>query len=61
MSTEPLDESKRAFLVLLLQVILTKMKWDEQPDPDDADADEDDIAEFEKMRKVRIFVFKSVM
>jgi len=26
------------------------MKWDEEPDPDDAD--EDDIAEFEKMRKV---------
>jgi len=30
------------------------MKWAETPDPDDAD--EDDIAEFEKMRKVRLIV-----
>ncbi|PPQ68668.1 hypothetical protein CVT25_012322 [Psilocybe cyanescens] len=57
MSADPLDESKRSFLVSLLQVILTKMKWDEQPDLDDADADEDDIAEFEKMRKdLRVFL-----
>ena len=27
-----------------------KLKWAEEPDPDDAD--EDDIAEFEKIRKV---------
>ncbi|KAJ3517935.1 hypothetical protein NLJ89_g183 [Agrocybe chaxingu] len=48
-STEPLDQSKRAFLISLLEVILVKMKWDADSDPDDAD--EDDIAEFEKMRK----------
>lgn len=59
MSADPLDESKRSFLVSLLQVILTKMKWDEQPDLDDADADEDDIAEFEKMRKVSQISFNS--
>ena len=33
-----------------MEVILTKLKWDENPELDDAD--EDDIAEFEKMRKV---------
>ena len=33
----------------LLEVILAKLKWAEEPDPDDAD--EDDIAEFEKIRK----------
>ncbi|KAF8968103.1 armadillo-type protein [Flammula alnicola] len=49
MSTEPLDDTKRAFLTSLLEVILTKMKWDAESDPDDAD--EDDIAEFDKMRK----------
>lgn len=49
-STEPIDDTKRSFLTNLLQVILTKMKWD--PDADPADADEDDNAEFEKMRKV---------
>ncbi|KAF9477931.1 ARM repeat-containing protein [Pholiota conissans] len=55
MSTEPLDETKRAFLSSLLEVILVKMKWDEDPDPDDAD--EDDIAEFDKMRKdLRVFL-----
>ncbi|KDR76202.1 hypothetical protein GALMADRAFT_247461 [Galerina marginata CBS 339.88] len=55
MSADPLDEAKRSFLGSLLQVILTKMKWDEDPDPDDAD--EDDIAEFDKMRKdLRVFL-----
>lgn len=49
MTTEPLGDSQRTFLASLLEVILTKMKWDEEPDPDDAD--EDDIAEFDKMRK----------
>ncbi|KAG6873947.1 pre-tRNA nuclear export protein [Termitomyces sp. Mi166 len=48
-STEPIDDTKRSFLTNLLQVLLTKMKWD--PDADPADADEDDNAEFEKMRK----------
>ncbi|KAF9532610.1 KapM protein [Crepidotus variabilis] len=48
-SAEPLDDTKRNFLTSLLQVILTKLKWDEDPDLDDAD--EDDITEFEKMRK----------
>ncbi|KAF8808727.1 ARM repeat-containing protein [Phlegmacium glaucopus] len=48
-SSGPLDESKRSFLASLLEVILTKLKWAEEPDPDDAD--EDDIAEFEKIRK----------
>ncbi|KAG6820945.1 hypothetical protein H0H93_009181 [Arthromyces matolae] len=48
-STGPIDESKRSFLARLLQVLLTKMKWD--PDADPTDADEDDNAEFEKMRK----------
>ncbi|KAF8183925.1 armadillo-type protein [Pholiota molesta] len=46
---------KRAFLSSLLEVILVKMKWDEEPDPDEAD--EDDIAEFDKMRKdLRVFL-----
>lgn len=55
MTTEPLDDSQRTFLASLLEVILTKMKWDEEPDPDDAD--EDDIAEFDKMRKdLRVFL-----
>ncbi|PPQ69074.1 hypothetical protein CVT26_003549 [Gymnopilus dilepis] len=49
LSAGPLEESKRSFLASLLQVILTKMKWDEKPEPDDAD--EDDMAEFDKMRK----------
>ncbi|KAF8149977.1 ARM repeat-containing protein [Crassisporium funariophilum] len=50
-SSDPLDEPKRAFLTSLLQVILTKLRWDEDQDLDPEDADEDDIAEFEKMRK----------
>ncbi|KAF5382216.1 hypothetical protein D9615_004331 [Tricholomella constricta] len=48
-SAGPIDDAKRSFLTSLLQVLLTKMKWD--PDADPADADEDDNAEFEKMRK----------
>jgi exportin-T len=47
---EPLDDSKRTFLVSLLEVILQKMKWDEASDP--ADIDEDDKAAFEGLRKV---------
>ncbi|KAF8910650.1 ARM repeat-containing protein [Gymnopilus junonius] len=55
LSSEPLDDSKRSFLASLLQIVLTKMKWDEKPEPDDAD--EDDIAEFDKMRKdLRVFL-----
>lgn len=34
-----------------MEVILTKLKWDGDPELDDAD--EDDVAEFEKMRKVK--------
>jgi Exportin-T len=52
MSSNPIDDTKRAFLTSLLQVILTKMKWDPDADPDDID--EDDNAEFDKMRKVLI-------
>lgn len=48
-SSNPLDESKRSFLASLLQVLLAKMKWEEDADPEDAD--EDDNAEFDKMRK----------
>lgn len=49
-SSEPLDENKRTFLVSLLKVLLDKLKWNE--DPNVEEADEDDVAEFEKMRKV---------
>ncbi|KAF8227304.1 ARM repeat-containing protein [Tricholoma matsutake] len=49
MSSNPIDDTKRSFLTSLLQVILTKMKWDPDADPDDVD--EDDNAEFDKMRK----------
>ncbi|KAF8206454.1 armadillo-type protein [Mycena galopus ATCC 62051] len=45
----PIDDNKRSFLTSLLQVILTKMKWDEETDLEDPD--EDDKAEFEAMRK----------
>ncbi|KNZ81909.1 Exportin-T [Termitomyces sp. J132] len=48
-STEPINDTKRSFLTSLLQVLLTKMKWD--PDADPADVDEDDNTEFERMRK----------
>ncbi|TFK72889.1 ARM repeat-containing protein [Pluteus cervinus] len=47
-SSEPIDESKRSFLTSLLEVILTKMKWDEEADLDDPE--EDDNAEFERLR-----------
>ena len=50
-SSVPIDEEKRTFLTSLLEVLLTKMKWDSDADLDDID--EDDNAEFEKMRKVR--------
>ena len=49
-SSDPIDDNKRSFLTSLLQVILTKMKWDPDADPDDVD--EDDNAEFDKIRKV---------
>ena len=49
-SSEPIDDQKRSFLTALLEVILQKMKWDEEAEPDDVD--DDDNAEFEKMRKV---------
>lgn len=50
MSSDPIDDNKRSFLTSLLQVILTKMKWDEETDVEDPD--EDDNAEFEALRKV---------
>ena len=49
-STEPLDDAKRSFLVSLLEVILEKLKWDPDGDPDDLD--EDDKVAFEGLRKV---------
>ncbi|OAX43155.1 ARM repeat-containing protein [Rhizopogon vinicolor AM-OR11-026] len=49
MSTDPLEESKRSFLVSLLQVIMQKMKWDDEEDP--CDLDEDDNTAFETLRK----------
>ncbi|KAJ7170663.1 armadillo-type protein [Mycena crocata] len=49
LSSEPLDDSKRSFLTSLLQVILVKLKWEEETDLEDPD--EDDIAEFEGLRK----------
>ncbi|KAF8632204.1 hypothetical protein AX15_001968 [Amanita polypyramis BW_CC] len=48
-SSGPLDESKRSFLAQLLQVLLEKLKWDEEADVEDAD--EEDNAEFERLRK----------
>jgi exportin-T len=50
LSTEPLDEQKRAFLASLQVVILKKMKWEEGADL--GDIDEDDRAAFEGLRKV---------
>lgn len=55
-SSEPLDEGKRSFITSLLQVTLTKMKWDKEADLDVGD--EDDNAEFEKMRKVSYHLFQ---
>ena len=48
--TAPLEPERRAFLSSLLEVILQKMKWDE--DTDAEDMDEDDRATFEVLRKV---------
>ncbi|KAG1747210.1 armadillo-type protein [Suillus paluster] len=48
-STDLLEESKRSFLVSLLQVIMQKMKWDDEEDPNDLD--DDDYTAFETLRK----------
>ncbi|KAI0749767.1 ARM repeat-containing protein [Daedaleopsis nitida] len=48
-STEPLDPQKRSFLTSLLNVILDKLKWDEETDPEDMD--EDDEMAFDELRK----------
>ncbi|KAL1668161.1 armadillo-type protein [Schizophyllum commune] len=54
-STDPLPEQKRAFLASLVQVILTKLKWDEDAEPEDLDEDEN--TEFENLRKdLRVFM-----
>lgn len=50
MSSDPIDDSKRSFLVELLNVILQKMKWEETDDPEDID--DDDKAAFDGLRKV---------
>lgn len=52
-ASEPLEESKRTFLISLLRVILQKLKWEEDSDPDDMD--DDDKAAFEDLRKVISF------
>ena len=48
--TEPIDDAKRSFLQSLLEVILEKLKWDEESDPEDMD--EDDREAFDTLRKV---------
>ncbi|KAH6913077.1 KapM protein [Coprinopsis sp. MPI-PUGE-AT-0042] len=48
-SIGPLEPQKRSFLSAMLQVIVKKLKWDEDADPHDPE--DDDNAEFEKMRK----------
>ncbi|THH18865.1 hypothetical protein EUX98_g8885 [Antrodiella citrinella] len=48
-SSDPLDDTKRSFLNSLLNVILQKLKWDEEADPEDVD--EDDRGAFEELRK----------
>ncbi|KAI0766752.1 armadillo-type protein [Irpex lacteus] len=48
-TSDPLDETRRSFLTQLLNVILQKLKWDEEADLEDMD--EDDKAEFETLRK----------
>lgn len=61
---DPLEESTRSFLTMLLQILLTKLKWDEQSDPDDSDVEEDDLAEFDKMRKASFsppFLWKPIL
>lgn len=50
MSSDPLDDATRSFLVSLLDVILRKMRWEKDEDP--ADMDEDDIVAFDDLRKV---------
>ncbi|KAJ6505980.1 armadillo-type protein [Mycena vulgaris] len=59
MSSEPIDDNKRSFLTSLLQVILAKMKWDEETDLEDPD--EDDNAEFEALRKELRILMDSVL
>ncbi|KAH7927937.1 ARM repeat-containing protein [Leucogyrophana mollusca] len=54
-STDPLNDSRRSFLRALLQVILQKMKWDDEEDP--SDMDEEDMAAFDGLRKeLRLFM-----
>ncbi|KAH8831825.1 armadillo-type protein [Flagelloscypha sp. PMI_526] len=48
-SPAPLDDTKRQFLLSLLQVLLNKMKWRE--DADTMDDDDEEHQEFEGMRK----------
>ncbi|PFH52965.1 hypothetical protein AMATHDRAFT_55850 [Amanita thiersii Skay4041] len=48
-SNGPLDDSKRRFLASLLEVILEKLKWDEDTYTEEIDDDEN--AEFERLRK----------
>ncbi|KAJ7035025.1 armadillo-type protein [Mycena alexandri] len=48
-SSEAIEETRRSFLTSLLQVILTKMKWDEETDMEDPDEEEN--AEFEALRR----------
>ncbi|KAJ7066937.1 armadillo-type protein [Mycena amicta] len=40
LSSARLDDTKRSFLASLLQVTLTKAKWDEEGDPDDPDEED---------------------
>lgn len=55
---EPIFQERRAFLKQTLDTILEKMKWDEEDDP--GDMDEDDLAAFDLLRKVRIFLLTSL-
>lgn len=50
MSSDPINDSRRSFLVSLLNVILQKMKWEGTDDPEDVD--DDDKAAFDSLRKV---------
>lgn len=50
MSTDMIDNDKRAFLASLLETIMAKMIWDEDTDFDDLD--DDDREAFESLRKV---------
>ncbi|KAI0313753.1 ARM repeat-containing protein, partial [Amylostereum chailletii] len=55
LSTDPLPDDKKSFLISLLGVILRKMKWEEDADMDDLDDDE--RSAFEVLRKdLRSFV-----